>query len=266
MKSTNPPITKDLAPLYPLSWVVAGLMATASLAGLLLPSAFYPTDDLRRASIPTDVVNLLLGVPILLGAMALARRGRLAGLLFWPGALLFACYHYIAFAAGVPFTWQSALYLLLVALSLYTLVRLLASLDAAAVQQRLAGKVMERLTGGTLAGMGLLFAGLVWQIVTDPAAAPSEVATGVADLVLVPALVAGGVLLWRRQAFGYLAGAGLLFQASMLFVGLLVFFLLQPIVAGGPFRTQDFIAIAGMSLVCFVPFGLFLRGVLSKAN
>ena len=78
----------------------------------------------------------------------------------------------------------------------------------------------------------------------------SQVATGVADLTIIPALLVGGVLLWRRQAWGYVLGAGLLFLMSMLFVGLLVFFILQPIVAGVPFPLNDFVAIAVMSLLC----------------
>lgn len=63
----------------------------------------------------------------------------------------------------------------------------------------------------------------------------------VADLLTTPAWVVGGLLLWRRQAFGYVSGAGLLFQASMLFAGLLVFFILQPFVADVSFPVEDFV-------------------------
>jgi membrane protein implicated in regulation of membrane protease activity len=249
--------TRNLAAVFTLSSVVAALLAALSLAGLLFPALLYPTADLRNSSIPTDVVNLVIGLPILLVAMILARRGRLTGLLFWPGMLLFVTYHAIAFAVGVPFTGQFYLYAVLTVLSVYTLYRLLASVNAPAVRQRLEGKVHERITGGALIGLGLLFAGLVAQILTDPASTPSEVATGVADLTIIPALLVGGVLLWQRQTWGYVVGAGLLFLVSMLFVGLLVFFILQPFVADVPFSVDDFIAIAVMSVFCFIPLGLF---------
>lgn len=257
---------RNTSTIFTLSSLVAALMAALSLAGLLFPSVLYPTTDLRNSSIPTDVVNLVIGLPILLGAMALARRGLLPGLLFWPGMLFFVTYHAVAFAAGVAFAWQFYLYVLLAALSVYTLVRLLASLDASALRQRLQGRVFERLSGGALIGMGLLFAGLALQIITDPASAPSEVATGLADLTIIPALLIGGVLLWRRHAWGYVVGAGLLFLVSMLFIGLLVFFVLQPVVAGVPFPLDDFVAIAVMSLFCFIPFGLFVRGMLASGS
>jgi O-antigen/teichoic acid export membrane protein len=49
----------------------------------------------------------------------------------------------------------------------------------------------------------------------------------------------------------------------MLFVALLIFFILQPFLTATPFPVTDFIVIAVMGLVCFIPFGLFVRGVLN---
>jgi hypothetical protein len=105
----------------------------------------------------------------------------------------------------------------------------------------------------------------VQTLVGGAALSRPEFATAIADVLLAPAWVIGGVLLWRRQAFGYVTGAGLLFQFSMLFIGLFVYFALQPIVAGTPFPMDDFVAVFVMGLVCFIPFGLFVRGVLLSA-
>ena len=138
----------------------------------------------------------------------------------------------------------------------------------AAVAQRLKGAIGERFIGG---------AGRVWHPVLrfagqqgragahgQAALTGGDLALAVTDLILIPTWVVGGILLWQRRAFGYLTGAGLLFQASMLFVGLLVFFLLQPMVAAVPFPMEDFVVILVMSLVCFVPLGRFVRGVLLR--
>jgi hypothetical protein len=35
----------------------------------------------------------MIGLPILRGSMGLARRGKLLGLLLWPGALFYVLYH-----------------------------------------------------------------------------------------------------------------------------------------------------------------------------
>jgi hypothetical protein len=68
-------------------------------------------------------------------------------------------------------------------------------------------------------------------------------------------------LLWRKQALGYVAGAGLLFQTSMLFVGLILVLLLQPLLTNAPFALADVLVVLAMGLIAFIPFGLFLRGL-----
>ncbi len=268
-KTTQLPLKGDLRKAYTLSSVVAALMVAASLAGLFLQTTIYPTDELRQSFVPNDVVNLFIGLPILLGSMWLTKRGKLIGLLFWPGALFYITYNFAAYAVAMPFTLPFLAYLILVFLSLYTMILLLTRIEPLPVRESLMGRVKERLGGGVLAGFGLLF--LVWRLLdlvqafTGQAVLTEvEKAVAIVDLVIIPCWIIGGVLLWRRQAFGYLTGAGLLFQASMLFIGLLVFFILQPSLANVPFPAEDFVMIAIMSLICIVPFGLFVRGVSAK--
>ncbi len=259
-------LKRDIGLTYAFSYLVALLMTVASLAGLIFPAVLYPTEELRQAFVANDVVNLFVGLPLLLGAMALARRGKLAGLLFWPGTLLYVIYNAIAYAVAMLGTLQFVVYLAQVVLSAYAIVRLLASIDEIAIRQRLAGAVPEKLAGGVLVGLGGLFflrtvAQIVGALTGQQTVTGTEMAVLIADLVCTPVWVIGGILLWRKQALGYVGGAGLLFQASMLFVGLLVFFLLQPWLAGVPFPLEDFVVILVMGMVCFVPLGLFVRGI-----
>jgi hypothetical protein len=150
------------------------------------------------------------------------------------------------------------------------MIGLVASIDGKAVRQRLSGAVPERIAAGALAGLGALFflrviGVLVQALVSKTPMAEAERALHVADLVIAPALVVGGVLLWRREPLGYVAGMGLLFQTSMLFIGLIALLLLQPLLTAAPFLPVDTIVVFAMGLVCFVPFALFLRGVASQA-
>jgi hypothetical protein len=271
MNTSSLPVTRNLSQSYKLSLIVAVLMAVLSLAGLLFQSSLYPTEALRRAFVSNNLVNLFIGLPILLGSMRLTQRGRLIGLLFWPGALFYVTYNYVAYSTATLFTFPFVLYLALAALSIYTIFRLLSSLDVAGIQQRLNGTVSERLVGGVLIGFGLLFflkaiAQVVHILSGQPVSDGPEVATLVTDLLITPFWVAGGVLLWQKQAFGYVSGAGLLFQASMLFAGLLNFFILQPFMNATPFPVKDFVVILIMGLVCFIPFGLFIRGVVTNSK
>jgi hypothetical protein len=265
------PIRYHLTLAYAISFVIAALLAIASVAGLLYQTIIYPTDELLIAFVPNDVVNLFIGLPILLVSMWLTRRGKLLGLLFWPGALFYVFYTYIVYVFSMPLNEAFLMHLTLVTLSAYTLIGLVASIDGKAVKRQLTGAVRERAGGGVLAILGILFfvrvaAALVGSLVSQTPVAETELALHLADFVLTPAWVIGGVLLWRRKALGYVAGLGLLFQASTLFIGLIIILILQPLMTSAQFKLSDVLVIFLMGMVCFVPLALFVRGTVSKHN
>ena len=130
------PITRSLTPIYVFSLVIALLMTGSAVAGLLFRTSIYPTEELLLTFAPVDVFHLVIGLPILLGSMWLARRGKLVGLLCWPGSLLYVTYSYITNLIGMPFGVLFLPYLLLITFSAYTLVGLVASIDGEAVRQR----------------------------------------------------------------------------------------------------------------------------------
>jgi hypothetical protein len=267
-RNTSLPIRRNLTLIYLLSVIIAILMAAVSITGLLFRAIIYPTDDLLQSFVPTDVVNLLIGLPILLGSMWLARRGKLIGLLLWPGALFFVLYNYVVYVLVMPLNVAFLLHLALLVLSVYTIIGLISSIDGEAVQQRLTGTVPERVAGGILAALGLLFflraAGvMVSALASQAPLAETELAPNVADILIAPALILDGVLLWQRRQFGYVTGLGLLFQASMLFIGLIVFLLVQPFLTDAPFVLVDVVVVFFLGLICFIPFALFVRGVVS---
>ena len=98
------------------------MLTALSLVGLLFPSAIYPSADLRRAFLANDVVNLLIGLPVLVVSMLSARRGGWTGRLFWLGALLYVIYNAIAYAVALFPSWIFPLHAALLILSLVTLV------------------------------------------------------------------------------------------------------------------------------------------------
>ncbi len=267
----NLPIRHNLTLIYILSIIIAILMAAASIAGLLYPMTVYSTDELLQSFLANDVANLLIGLPMLLASMWLTRRSKLVGLLFWPGALFFVLYNYIIYVFAMPLNLAFVLHLVLLMLSVYTLIGLLTSIDGKVVQQRLSGAVPERLAGRVLAGLGLLIfllviGAIVNALINHTPIAETELALHTADFLIAPAWIVCGVLLWQRRAFGYVAGLGLLFQASMLFIGLIIVLLLQPFMTAAPFSLVDVVVTFVMGMVCFIPFALFIRGVVSNRN
>ena len=263
------PLTGDLHLPELLSLVIAIGMAIASAAGWLFSSSLYPTPESLQSFVANDLVNLFLGLPILLVALALTRRGRLIGLLFWPGALLYVVYNYIAYLVGVPPSAASVAYAGLIVLSLCALAALLSRINAVAVQEQIEGAVFERLSGGALVVFGVLVGLRAVGVITSALMGgvlilTTELGVLVADLTMSVAWIAVGIALWRRRPLGYLLGAGLLFQASMLFVGVIVYFLLQPALAGTPLAVADIAVLAAMSMLCFIPLALVGRGILQR--
>lgn len=270
-RNVNLPLKGNVLLVYIFSFLIAILMTIASLAGLIARATIYPTEELIRSFVPNDVVNLFIGLPILLGSMWLNWRGKLIGPLFWMGALFFVFYNYTAYVFAMPLNWAFPLHLVLMVLSLYTLAGLVASIDGKAIQKRLTGTIPEKFSGGVLAGLGILF--LLRGIVVTASAISSgaflpgtELAVNISDLLTTPAWIIGGILLWQRKEFGYVTGLGLLFQGSMLFIALIIFMLLQPLLTSAPFAVVDIVVIFVMGLICFIPFVLFIRGVVAKSK
>jgi hypothetical protein len=236
------PIQRDLGLAYASSAVVSVAIAVVSVAGLVRGSeGLYAVESpLVQVSRGGDAANLLLGLPTLLGSMWLARRGSLVGLLLWPGALFYALYAYALYLVGAPFDALFFGYVALVTLSAWTLIGIVASIDAAEVRRRLA-MAPARSVGGALVVIAVLaYAGLTATALGSPTNEAAMRPQWVVDYALgTPALLLGGVLLWRRAALGYVAATGLLlvsglnglaFSASALLDGLLAGRSIEPAV------------------------------------
>ena len=142
----------------------------------------------------------------MLGCVWLAGRGSRTARLLWPGALFYCAYNYIAYSAASLPVWQAGFYLALAVLSAAAIFVLLRSMDGEIVVPLLRGKVPERLAGGILAGLGLLFfLRAVGQVAGGLVALDATQLTSlVADLLATPFWVVGGVLLWLKRPLGYL--------------------------------------------------------------
>jgi len=192
-------------------------------------------------------------------------------LLLWPGALLYVVYNYLVYAFGNPFGWLTFVSLAFVLISTLSIINLVRSIEAEKVKEQLAESVPRRTAGGVMFVFGVFFmlrvAGIIVGAISAQIPLPlSEIGLAVADVTLSVLWVTGGILLLRRQPLGYLSGLGLLFAACALFIGLLVFFILQPIVTDVPFALVDFVIVLLMSLICFVPFGLYIRAIRSASS
>ena len=260
------PPTKNLSLAYTLSLLVALLLIIASVIGLIMPSTLYPSDEARQSFLTNDVINLVVGLPILLASIWFTRKRSLVGLLLWPGALLYIFYNYIVNLLGVPFGWITPIYLALVFLCISLIGFLLVKIDVHGLKDRLTGSVPTRISGWFLIIFGVLFLyrGIDLIIKAGTELPLPELGLLIADMVLSAVWITGGILLLKRHPIGYASGLGLLISASMLFIGLIIFLILNPFLTEMPFVLSDFIVIVVMSFICFIPSLLYLRGVVKS--
>ena len=184
-------------------------MAVQAVLGLAFPGAYRDLEWIRATWSGNDRVSLLVAVPMLVVALAAARRRSARGTLLWLGLLGYAGYNYAFYLFGAALNAFFPIYVALVVLSVAALVLALARLDVDQLSPVPVGRV--RAVAGYLAVVGVGLAG-VWLIAWAgyafagrPTPVEPEAFKVVAALdltVMCPALVTGGVLLWRARPWG----------------------------------------------------------------
>ncbi|MHB1413938.1 MAG: hypothetical protein ACYC1C_01705 [Chloroflexota bacterium] len=169
-----------------------------------------------------DVVTLVLGIPLLLVATALFARGSLRGRLLLSGTLGYFLYTYASLCFLAAYNPLFLLYVALFSLSLFAFVLSLMSVDV----QALAGHFSASLPRRGIAALLFVVAGflaLAWVGRIVPALLQGEPPVGLENYttlviqaldlgVVAPTAVVAGVLLLRRQPWGYLLSSVMLIK------------------------------------------------------
>jgi hypothetical protein len=272
--SVGLPLKRDLKLIYALSLVVAFLIPAVSIIGLVYGAAglYGDEQEIIEWFRGWDTANLIVGLPILVGSMWLARRGSLIGLLLWPGALFYVLYTYALYLIGAPFNALFLPYVLLVTLGAYTTICLVSSIDGDVVRQLLSGSVPARTIGGVLAGIGVLAtAALSIPVISTLSGStlvdPLLHAQWIVDYTIGnPVLLIGGVLLWRRARLGYATAGAVLFLSGANGVAFAVSGVLGPLLSTSTIDTAVIAVHLVIALICFAFLAVFLRRASRRAE
>ncbi len=192
----------------------AALVALASLAGIAAPATYARETALwRTEGIAQDWADLVVDVPWLVASALLVLRGSRRARLLLGGALLYTAYAFVLYAFDIHFNALFLVYCGALGLSAYGLAALAPELRGA--RAWLDDRAPRRFAGGLAMICAGVFA-LLWLSQIVPAlvrgTTPGELeASGlpsnpvhVLDLALVlPAMFAGGWLLWHDRSLGY---------------------------------------------------------------
>ncbi len=204
---------------YPLT-TFRGEQVTINARGLY----YWDTVSSAAQMQANDLVTLVLGLPLLALSYWLAQRNSLRGQLMLAGVLGFILYTYITMCFGAHYNALFLVYVALFSLSLFAFVLVLMSIDLST----LAAHFSEKLPRGWIAGtlfFAAAFLTLAWlgRILPTIAFSPlngwqfggiqgtpalentTSMFIQVMDLgIVVPTCVLCGILLLRRNPWGYL--------------------------------------------------------------
>jgi hypothetical protein len=208
--------THKLQAPFLLSALLVVLMILQSVLGLVFQGQYRDVEWIKATWYGNDWVTLVLGVPLFILSLLLARRGSIRGLLLWLGMLGYCVYNYAYYMLGAALNAFFPLYILPVVLSVVILVLMLARINVIDIAARFRQNTPIRVIGGYLVfiavGLTLIWMGM-WAVhifAGQPTPIEPEAFKLVASLditIMVTALALGGILLWRGIAWGYIMAA-----------------------------------------------------------
>ena len=187
--------------------------------------------DVAIQGIAQDYVTLLVGVPLLLIALAYYRRGLVRGHFLLMGTLGYFLVTYLFYTAMGMYNELFLVYAALLGLSFFALVRAMLSVDLQRVEQLFADHAPTTFVGGYLIFSAIAIALLWLSVVVPPLLDGTIYPPGLEhfttlivqgfDLgLLLPISMVSGWLLLRRTPMGWLCGTIYIVFLSLLMTAL----------------------------------------------
>ena len=211
----------------------APIVVTAAIVILAIISSIGPFYfDLYRRDLPlalgaqqgTDLVTLLIAVPLLIFGMVLTMRGSARGIVLWIGMLEYMLYTFTYYLLGAQMNEFFLIYVALCALSLHALISAMNNAWLTAIGSTFRKSTPARRVSLYMFCFALLLAVLwtyQWYRVTLLGAdvgMPAEAVHLVASVdltVFVPVMLVVAVMLWRRTPIGYVQAASLMLMSTV---------------------------------------------------
>ena len=209
---------------YRLTVVVAGLMLAQAALGLAFRHHYLDVDWIVTTWLGNDWVTLAVALPLLVAALAWARRGSIRALLLWLGVLAYALYNYAYYLFGAALNAFFPLYLSAVIAAALAMILAASSISPLDLAYSFSAKTPVYVIGGYFVFVGVALA-CVWLALwaahvfagrptpVEPEA--FKIVAALDTVLMAPALAIGGFLLSRRNAWGYVISAAAGVQASL---------------------------------------------------
>ena len=217
---------QELKVYFMLSVVIAIFMFIATLGGLLIPGLYtrYGFDNqyLLAQVYGQDFLMLVVILPLFIISLIYAIRGSLRWTLVWLGCLGYNLYTYITYAFSNIYNDFFLIHCLLYGLSLFSIIGVLMKLDAQSVKSQFSEKTPIKLVGCFLIAFSSLIL-LAWLSDIVPylliGQKPARIVQSGWTIIFaidlgffLPATIIAGVMLLKRNAYGYIFAAIMLIK------------------------------------------------------
>lgn len=214
-----------------LTALLAFLMGAQAVWGRLMPDLYRDAPRIAQTWIGNDWVTLVVAMPILVLSALAAAGGGLRARIVWIGALAFAIYNYAFYMLGTVLNAAFPLYVALELVAMAAFGFALVGTRAELVARRLRPEAPVRLVAGYLVAVALVLSAVwavLWAQILFGSASGGlgpeafQIVAALDTTLLVPVMVLGGGLLWRRHPWGVVLAGVAAVQGALYLLVLLV--------------------------------------------
>jgi hypothetical protein len=179
-------------------------------------SGIYQNDSVSVAAqgIAQDVVTLVLGIPMLLISLVLARKGLLRGRLLLTGTIAYFLYAYISYSFLSMYNSLFLVYVMLMSASLFAFILCITSFDMEALKNSFGHKLPIKFIGGFQLFIAFMLF-MMWMGRIAPSLTDGSIPIGLEhyntlviqalDLgIIIPVAALSGIMIIRKKPLGYL--------------------------------------------------------------
>ncbi|WP_215144046.1 hypothetical protein [Exiguobacterium qingdaonense] len=177
-------------------------------------------------AVAQDVVTLCFGVPLLMVALILTRKGLLKGKLLFAGILGYFLYTYVSYTFYAMYNSLFLVYVAIMSCSFFAFTLTMISFDLKKMHTQFSSKLPVKFIGSVLIFIALLVA-LMWlemltHRVPDGLDHYTTLVIQALDLgFVVPIAILSGVLLMKRNAYGYLLSSVIIVKEAALLIAII---------------------------------------------
>ena len=229
-----------------------------SVIGITLSDQIYPTKELMDSFVTNDIINLVIGIPLIIASLYFALHDKKIG---FPGLIAFILLvNYTAISYGIAIHSIYAIVMssitFILGFATFAITVNYGTLEELQYSKPFKHPLIHSII---LIAFGFLF--IIRAIISFFDASLSDSALGVcvADIVISLYWLFAAYRTITKETCGASYSVASYLHGGIMFVGLIFYMLIQPLLTDNPFVLTDFVVILFMSLILIIPMILQIK-------